>query len=81
MENETAYADMLSWKAAGPSDSFKALMDLQAVHPTCRLCQHVAYRLREREEQARRQTHSPPPCYCQVRVSKISETLALKGTF
>jgi hypothetical protein len=67
MQNDTAYGEMLTWKTSGPSDQFKALMDLQAVHPTCRLCQHVASRKRAQEEEAKRKTEAFPPCHCQVR--------------
>jgi hypothetical protein len=66
MQNDTAYGEMLAWKTSGPSDQFKALMDLQAVHPTCRLCQHVASRKRAQEEEAKRKSEAFPPCHCQV---------------
>lgn len=65
-QNDTAYGEMLAWKTSGPSDQFKALMDLQAVHPTCRLCQHVASRKRAQEEEAKRKSETFPPCHCQV---------------
>ena len=40
---------MLAWKRAGPQDSFLALVDLNNVHSTCRLCIHLASGVRARE--------------------------------
>lgn len=36
---------MLEWKHREASDGFKAIADLPSVHPTCRLCIHIATRL------------------------------------
>jgi glycoprotein 3-alpha-L-fucosyltransferase len=38
------------WKYDGPSDSFKALIDMAAVHSSCRLCIHIATKIHEKEE-------------------------------
>ncbi|KAJ9175314.1 hypothetical protein P3X46_013881 [Hevea brasiliensis] len=68
-ENPDAYNHSLRWKYEGPSDSFKALVDMSAVHSSCRLCIHLATMIREKEE------HSPGfkkrPCKC----TRVSETL------
>ena len=40
---------MLAWKREGPQDSFLALVDLNNVHSTCRLCIHLATGVRARE--------------------------------
>lgn len=40
------------WKYEGPSDSFKALVDMAAVHSSCRLCIFLATRIREKEEKS-----------------------------
>lgn len=40
--NDTAYNEYLRWKRDGPSDKFKALMDISAVHSRCRLCIKLA---------------------------------------
>ena len=47
--NETEYQKKLAWKQDGPSDRFKALVDLSVVHSSCRLCVHVADRIRKQE--------------------------------
>lgn len=61
-ENPDAYNQSLRWKYEGPSDSFKALVDMAAVHSSCRLCIHLATMIREKEE------NSPGfkrrPCRC-----------------
>ncbi|KAH9695519.1 glycoprotein 3-alpha-L-fucosyltransferase A [Citrus sinensis] len=49
-ENPEAYNQSLSWKYEGPSDSFKALVDMAAVHSSCRLCIYLATKIQEREE-------------------------------
>ncbi|CAN0878942.1 Glycoprotein 3-alpha-L-fucosyltransferase A [Linum grandiflorum] len=51
-ENLTAYNQSLRWKLDGPSDSFKALVDMAAVHSSCRLCIHIATIIREKEERS-----------------------------
>jgi glycoprotein 3-alpha-L-fucosyltransferase len=40
---------MCRWKYDGPSDSFKALIDMAAVHSSCRLCIHIATKIHEKE--------------------------------
>nr|XP_043622801.1 glycoprotein 3-alpha-L-fucosyltransferase A [Erigeron canadensis] len=49
-ENPSAYNESLRWKYDGPSDSFKALVDMAAVHSSCRLCIFLATRIQEEEE-------------------------------
>ncbi|KAK1278934.1 Glycoprotein 3-alpha-L-fucosyltransferase A [Acorus gramineus] len=48
--DSAAYNDMLRWKYEGPSDSFKVLVDMAAVHSSCRLCIHLATKILEKEE-------------------------------
>lgn len=43
---------LIRWKFEGPSDSFKALLDMAAVHSSCRLCIHLATTIREKEERS-----------------------------
>ncbi|KAL0356834.1 UNVERIFIED_CONTAM: Glycoprotein 3-alpha-L-fucosyltransferase A [Sesamum calycinum] len=47
-ENPGAYNETLRWKFEGPSDSFKALVDMAAVHSSCRLCIHLATKIRRK---------------------------------
>ncbi|KAL7002819.1 Alpha-(1,3)-fucosyltransferase 11 [Sarracenia purpurea var. burkii] len=61
-ENSDAYNQSLRWKYEGPSDSFKALVDMAAVHSSCRLCIHLATTLREKEEQS--PDFLKRPCKC-----------------
>ncbi|KAJ4716313.1 glycoprotein 3-alpha-L-fucosyltransferase A-like [Melia azedarach] len=49
-QNPDAFNQSLRWKYEGPSDSFKALVDMAAVHSSCRLCIHLATMVREEEE-------------------------------
>ncbi|XP_010519300.1 PREDICTED: putative fucosyltransferase-like protein [Tarenaya hassleriana] len=49
--NPEAYNQTLRWKYEGPSDSFKALVDMAAVHSSCRLCIFLATKIREQEEE------------------------------
>ncbi|XP_024959893.1 glycoprotein 3-alpha-L-fucosyltransferase A isoform X2 [Cynara cardunculus var. scolymus] len=51
-ENNTAYNEFLRWKHDGPSDSFKALVDMAAVHSDCRLCIFLATKIHEKEEKS-----------------------------
>ncbi|XP_024389348.1 glycoprotein 3-alpha-L-fucosyltransferase A [Physcomitrium patens] len=67
-ENETAYNETLQWKFNGPSDSFLALVDMAAVHSSCRLCIFVATKSRLKEEAAAPKR----PCKC---TSKSGSTL------
>ncbi|KAM3291546.1 putative fucosyltransferase-like protein [Capsicum chacoense] len=59
-ENPIAYNASLRWKFEGPSDAFKALVDMAAVHSSCRLCIFLATRIREREERK----FMKRPCKC-----------------
>ncbi|XP_019421409.1 PREDICTED: glycoprotein 3-alpha-L-fucosyltransferase A-like [Lupinus angustifolius] len=61
-ENPEAYNQSLRWKYEGPSDSFKALVDMAAVHSSCRLCIHVATTIRENEEKS--PGFKKRPCKC-----------------
>ncbi|CAN4101475.1 unnamed protein product [Withania somnifera] len=61
-ENPSAYNEFLRWKVEGPSDSFKALVDMAAVHSSCRLCIFLATSIREREEQSPK--FKKRPCKC-----------------
>ncbi|KAL5992821.1 putative fucosyltransferase-like protein [Asimina triloba] len=60
--NPDAYNRSLSWKYEGPSDSFKALVDMAAVHSSCRLCIHLATKIRDQEEKSAR--FQKRPCNC-----------------
>ncbi|XP_042502295.1 glycoprotein 3-alpha-L-fucosyltransferase A-like [Macadamia integrifolia] len=60
-QNADAYNQSLRWKYEGPSDSFKALVDMAAVHSSCRLCIHLATKIRESEEQNQKR-----PCKCMI---------------
>eukprot|EP00850_Spirogloea_muscicola_P002797 SM000011S18975 [mRNA] locus=s11:154637:156615:- [translate_table: standard] len=60
-KDEDAYWKMLEWKRTGPSDSFKAIADISAVHSTCRLCILLATCIQEREEL---QLSPKRPCRC-----------------
>ncbi|XP_027346331.1 glycoprotein 3-alpha-L-fucosyltransferase A [Abrus precatorius] len=61
-ENPEAYNHSLRWKYEGPSDSFKALVDMAAVHSSCRLCIHLATVIREEEEKG--PDFKKRPCQC-----------------
>ncbi|XWS68026.1 hypothetical protein CRYUN_Cryun04dG0054900 [Craigia yunnanensis] len=61
-ENPDAYNQSLRWKYEGPSDSFKALVDMAAVHSSCRLCIHLATVIREKEEKS--SDFKKRPCKC-----------------
>lgn len=50
------------WKYEGPSDSFKALVDMAAVHSSCRLCIHLATINRDKEEKS--PSFKKRPCKC-----------------
>lgn len=60
--NPDAYNQSLRWKYEGPSDSFKALVDMAAVHSSCRLCIHLATKIQEKEEKSPR--FQSRPCKC-----------------
>ncbi|KAL4384041.1 hypothetical protein GQ457_15G013860 [Hibiscus cannabinus] len=61
-ENPVAYNQSLRWKFEGPSDSFKALVDMAAVHSSCRLCIHLATVIQEKEEKS--SNFKKRPCKC-----------------
>ncbi|XP_021896735.1 glycoprotein 3-alpha-L-fucosyltransferase A [Carica papaya] len=61
-ENPDAFNQSLRWKYEGPSDSFKALVDMAAVHSSCRLCIHLATRIQEKEEKSLKFTSRPCKC-------------------
>ncbi|CAI0447198.1 unnamed protein product [Linum tenue] len=61
-ENPTAYNQSLRWKFEGPSDSFKALVDMAAVHSSCRLCIHLATMIHDKEESS--PGFKKRPCRC-----------------
>ncbi|CAN8302947.1 unnamed protein product [Cochlearia groenlandica] len=58
----SAYNQTLRWKYEGPSDSFKALVDMAAVHSSCRLCIFLATRIQEQEEKSG--GFKKRPCKC-----------------
>ncbi|GMJ00549.1 fucosyltransferase 11 [Hibiscus trionum] len=68
-ENPVAYNQSLRWKYEGPSDSFKALVDMAAVHSSCRLCIHLATVIQEKEEKS--SNFKKRPCKC----TRGSETM------
>ncbi|KAF9622541.1 hypothetical protein IFM89_031945 [Coptis chinensis] len=61
-ENPTAFNQSVRWKYDGPSDSFKALVDMAAVHSSCRLCIHLATKIRETEERSPGLKRRPCKC-------------------
>ncbi|KAL2456808.1 Glycoprotein 3-alpha-L-fucosyltransferase A [Forsythia ovata] len=61
-ENPSAYNESLRWKFEGPSDSFKALVDMAAVHSSCRLCIYLATKIREKDEKS--PEFRKRPCKC-----------------
>ncbi|MCI16835.1 glycoprotein 3-alpha-L-fucosyltransferase A-like, partial [Trifolium medium] len=79
-ENPEAYNQSLRWKYEGPSDSFKALVDMAAVHSSCRLCIHLATKSREKEEKS--PDFKKRPCKC-TRGSKTVYHIYVRerGTF
>ncbi|KAJ3677014.1 hypothetical protein LUZ60_002738 [Juncus effusus] len=60
--NPHAFNQTIRWKYEGPSDSFKALVDMAAVHSSCRLCIHLATKIQEKEEQSEK--FRKRPCSC-----------------
>ncbi|MBA0705167.1 hypothetical protein Golax_017375 [Gossypium laxum] len=67
--NPDAYNRLLRWKQEGPTDTFKALVDMAAVHSSCRLCIHIATTIWEKEEKD--SDAKKRPCKCK----KGSETV------
>ncbi|KAK6136867.1 hypothetical protein DH2020_029379 [Rehmannia glutinosa] len=61
-ENSSAYNETLRWKFEGPSDSFKALVDMAAVHSSCRLCIYLATKIQDKEEKS--PEFRKRPCKC-----------------
>ncbi|KAF3326508.1 putative fucosyltransferase-like protein [Carex littledalei] len=61
-QNPEAFNQTLRWKYEGPLDSFKALVDMSAVHSSCRLCIYIATKLREKEEKMLK--FQKRPCKC-----------------
>lgn len=53
---------VVRWKYEGPSDSFKVLVDMAAVHSSCRLCIHLATQIRNKEETS--PGFKKRPCNC-----------------
>ncbi|CAD6245484.1 unnamed protein product [Miscanthus lutarioriparius] len=60
--NPDAFNQSLRWKYDGPSDSFKALIDMAAVHSSCRLCIHIATKIHLKEEMTPKFTNRPCSC-------------------
>ncbi|KAK8485193.1 hypothetical protein V6N12_005768 [Hibiscus sabdariffa] len=69
-ENPDAYNESLRWKYEGPSDSFKALLDMAAVHSSCRLCIHLATIFREEEEEKNPDVQKRP-CKCETGLETV----------
>uniref|UniRef100_A0A0E0LVV1 Fucosyltransferase n=1 Tax=Oryza punctata TaxID=4537 RepID=A0A0E0LVV1_ORYPU len=67
--NQEAFNQSLRWKYDGPSDSFKALIDMAAVHSSCRLCIHVATKIHEKEEMTPKFMNRP--CSCSSKRRKV----------
>ncbi|KAG8368377.1 hypothetical protein BUALT_Bualt15G0039200 [Buddleja alternifolia] len=61
-ENPSAYNESLRWKFEGPSDSFKALVDMSAVHSSCRLCIYLATKIQDKDEKG--PEFQKRPCKC-----------------
>ncbi|GMJ09780.1 fucosyltransferase 12 [Hibiscus trionum] len=69
VKNPDAYNQSLRWKYEGPSDSFKALLDMAAVHSSCRLCIHLATIFREEEEN--KPDVQKRPCKCETGLETV----------
>ncbi|BBN09342.1 hypothetical protein MPTK1_4g19010 [Marchantia polymorpha subsp. ruderalis] len=77
--NFTAYNETLRWKYYGPTDGFKALVDMAAVHSSCRLCIHIATKIRSREEKQLAATlKKPRPCKCTDKFGVITYHLFVR---
>lgn len=61
-DNASAFNESLRWKYEGPSDSFKALVDMAAVHSSCRLCIYLATKIQEKDEKS--PEFQKRPCKC-----------------
>lgn len=60
--NPDAFNQTIRWKYEGPSDSFKALVDMAAVHSSCRLCIFLATNIHKKEEA--NEKFQKRPCSC-----------------
>ncbi|KAK9004513.1 hypothetical protein V6N11_041983 [Hibiscus sabdariffa] len=69
-EDPDAYNQSLRWKYEGPSDSFKALLDMAAVHSSCRLCIHLATIFRGEEEEKNPDVQKRP-CKCETGLETV----------
>ncbi|XP_042396060.1 putative fucosyltransferase-like protein [Zingiber officinale] len=67
--DRVAYNHTLRWKYEGPSDSFKALVDMASVHSSCRLCIHLATKIREKEETS--SSFQNRPCHCTSKAATV----------
>lgn len=56
------FSSFCRWKYEGPSDSFKALVDMAAVHSSCRLCIFLATNIQKKEEA--NEKFQKRPCSC-----------------
>ncbi|KAH6794035.1 fucosyltransferase 12 [Perilla frutescens var. hirtella] len=61
-DNASAFNESLRWKYEGPSDSFKALVDMAAVHSSCRLCIFLATKIQSKDEKGPQ--FQKRPCKC-----------------
>lgn len=61
--NETEYNKYLEWKIKGPSDKFKAIVDMATVHSYCRMCIVIATR-QIMSRDAELDLTKPRPCRC-----------------
>ncbi|KAL6546102.1 Alpha-(1,3)-fucosyltransferase 11 [Orobanche gracilis] len=61
-KNASAFNESLRWKYEGPSDSFKALVDMAAVHSSCRLCIFLATKIHDKDEKS--PEFKKRPCKC-----------------
>ncbi|RWW90431.1 hypothetical protein BHE74_00000455 [Ensete ventricosum] len=75
--NPDAYNKSVSWKYDGPSDAFKALVDMAAVHSSCRLCIFLATKIREKEEMSSQ--FQKRPCKCTTGSGTVSGRLTLRA--
>ncbi|KAG6509076.1 hypothetical protein ZIOFF_034467 [Zingiber officinale] len=67
--DHVAYNHTLRWKYEGPSDSFKALVDMATVHSSCRLCIHLATKIHEKEETS--SSFQNRPCHCTSKAETV----------
>lgn len=79
--NPDAYNQSLRWKFEGPSDSFKALVDMAAVHSSCRLCIHLATKIHEEEEKTTRFENRPCKCTNKVGTTAYHLYVRERGRF